>query len=114
MGLRIGSSADLLAVARLSAAAPRVVFVGLGAPKQELWMARHTADLPQAVLIGVGQAIDVLGGAQAVAPAWMTRLGVEWTFRLVQEPRRLAARYLWDDPRFFWWMLGTRLSGGGG
>jgi N-acetylglucosaminyldiphosphoundecaprenol N-acetyl-beta-D-mannosaminyltransferase len=110
MGLRIGSDEDVAAVRQLAAAEPRVVFVGLGAPKQELWMAHHSPDLPQAVLVGVGQAIDVIGGGLTPAPAWMTRLGAEWAFRLAQEPRRLAARYLWDDPRFFWWMLRARLA----
>jgi UDP-N-acetyl-D-mannosaminuronic acid transferase (WecB/TagA/CpsF family) len=42
---------------------------------------------------------------QPQAPAWMTRVGVEWAYRLMHDPRRLARRYLWDDPRFFWWML---------
>jgi len=110
MGLEVGSDDDMAAVRQLAAKAPRVVFVGLGSPKQELWMARHTAHMPNAILVGVGQAIDVIGGAQAPAPAWMTRLGAEWAFRLAQEPRRLAARYLWDDPRFFWWMLRARLA----
>jgi N-acetylglucosaminyldiphosphoundecaprenol N-acetyl-beta-D-mannosaminyltransferase len=114
MGLQVGSDDDFAAVRELAATAPRVVFVGLGSPKQELWMAQHSTDMPQAVLVGVGQAIDVIGGAQAPAPGWMTRLGVEWAFRLAQEPRRLAARYLWDDPRFFGWMLRARLARGRG
>ena len=71
-------------------------------------MAAHAADLPESVLVGIGQGIDVLGGVVAAAPRWMTRLGVEWAFRLVRDPRRLARRYLWDDPRFFWWMLRSR------
>jgi N-acetylglucosaminyldiphosphoundecaprenol N-acetyl-beta-D-mannosaminyltransferase len=110
MGLRVGSDEDRAAVARLSEAAPRVVFVALGSPKQEEWMALHSPTMPASVLVGVGQAVDVLAGALAAAPGWMTRIGVEWAFRLVQEPGRLAARYLWDDPRFFWWMLRARLG----
>jgi N-acetylglucosaminyldiphosphoundecaprenol N-acetyl-beta-D-mannosaminyltransferase len=89
------------------------VFVGLGAPKQELWMARHSADLPRSVLVGVGAAIDVLGGRRLAAPKWMTQIGLEWLFRLANEPRRLARRYLWDDPRFFAWMLAARMPGRG-
>jgi exopolysaccharide biosynthesis WecB/TagA/CpsF family protein len=76
-------------------------------------MARHAGELP-AVLIGVGAAVDILAGRSPAAPAWMTRRGVEWTFRLIHEPRRLARRYLWDDPRFFWWMLQQRVSRRGG
>lgn len=108
MGFVIGSEEDRTAVERLRAADPSIVFVGLGAPLQELWMARHAPDLPRSVLVGVGAAIDVLGGRVGVAPAWLTRLGLEWAYRLAHEPRRLARRYLWDDPRFFWWMLRDR------
>lgn len=71
-------------------------------------MARHAADLPRTVMVGIGQAIDVLGGLQPTAPAWMTRVGLEWAYRLLHDPRRLARRYLWDDPRFFWWMFRAR------
>jgi exopolysaccharide biosynthesis WecB/TagA/CpsF family protein len=72
-------------------------------------MARHAADLPGTVMVGIGVGIDVLGGMQPTPPEWMTRIGVEWAYRLVHEPGRLARRYLWDDPRFFWWMARARL-----
>jgi N-acetylglucosaminyldiphosphoundecaprenol N-acetyl-beta-D-mannosaminyltransferase len=104
MGFAIGSAEDRELVASLRAHAPRVVFVGLGSPKQDLWMRQHASELPEAVLIGIGAGIDVLAGAQPAAPRWMTRIGLEWAFRLAHDPRRLARRYLWDDPRFFWWM----------
>lgn len=113
MGLRVGSAEDTTLVAQLVASDARVIFVGFGAPKQELWMARHAAELPEAVLIGVGQAIDVLAGRAREAPRWATRIGLEWMFRLASEPRRLWRRYLWDDPRFFWWMLRQRFRGSG-
>ena len=58
--------------------------------------------------VGIGAGIDVLGGYQPTAPAWMTRIGLEWAYRLVHDPRRLARRYLWDDPRFFLWMWRSR------
>lgn len=108
MGFAIGSAEDREAVAAMASAGARIVFVGLGSPKQERWMAAHAEDLPEAVLVGVGQAIDVVGGHVQAAPAWMTRVGLEWAFRLLQDPRRLARRYLWDDPRFFWWMFQAR------
>lgn len=108
MGFAVGGPQDREAVERLAEAEPQVLFVGLGSPKQDQWMAAHAADLPRTVMVGVGQAIDVLGGFQPAAPAWMTRIGLEWAYRLAHEPRRLARRYLWDDPRFFWWMLQAR------
>jgi N-acetylglucosaminyldiphosphoundecaprenol N-acetyl-beta-D-mannosaminyltransferase len=107
MDFVIGSDEDAELTHRLRESGAGVIFVCLGAPRQELWMARHAAELP-AVLVGVGAAVDVLAGRSPSAPAWMTRLGVEWAFRLVHEPRRLARRYLRDDPRFFWWMLRQR------
>lgn len=110
MGFVPGSEEDDALVATLKQSRARVVFVGLGSPKQETWMARHVADLPSSLLVAIGQGIDVLGGVVPGAPAWMTRLGIEWTYRLVHEPRRLARRYLRDDPRFFLWMLRSRLS----
>jgi N-acetylglucosaminyldiphosphoundecaprenol N-acetyl-beta-D-mannosaminyltransferase len=105
----IGSAADAEAVARIQRSGARVVFVSLGAPKQELWMERHGADL-SAVLVGVGAALDVISGRSPEAPAWMTRIGLEWAYRLAHQPRRLARRYLLDDPRFFWWMVRERLG----
>jgi exopolysaccharide biosynthesis WecB/TagA/CpsF family protein len=108
MGFVVGSEEDRLATERLAACGARVIFVALGAPKQELWMERHAAELPGQILIGVGAALDVLGGRVREAPSWLTTLGFEWAWRLVQEPRRLSRRYLWDDPRFLWWMIQDR------
>lgn len=113
MSFQPGSDEDRAMLEALRRSGARVVFIGLGSPKQERWMAAHAADLPESVLVGIGQGIDVLGGVVAAAPRWMTRLGVEWAFRLVNDPRRLARRYLWDDPRFFWWMLRSRGSAPG-
>jgi N-acetylglucosaminyldiphosphoundecaprenol N-acetyl-beta-D-mannosaminyltransferase len=109
MGFVVGSEEDAELTSRLRDSGAGVIFVCLGAPLQELWMARHAAEL-QAVLIGVGAAVDVISGESPAAPAFMTRLGIEWAFRLAHEPGRLARRYLWDDPRFFWWMLQQRTS----
>ena len=77
----------------------KLLFVGLGCPKQERWMAAYREALPCA-LVGVGAAFDFLAGAKPVAPDWMKRAGLEWLFRLACEPRRLARRYLWHNPRF--------------
>jgi exopolysaccharide biosynthesis WecB/TagA/CpsF family protein len=105
----LGSKEDEEAVARLNRSGAQLVWVGLGAPKQELWMARSREQLPGAVLVGVGQALDVLSGRVRAAPSWMTHWGVEWAFRLLMRPERFARRYLWDDPRFFAWMIAGRL-----
>lgn len=77
-----------------------VVWVGIGVPKQEKWMARMRPRLDAPVLIGVGAAFDFHAGLVPQAPARMQRLGLEWLFRLVQEPRRLWRRYLRYNPRF--------------
>jgi N-acetylglucosaminyldiphosphoundecaprenol N-acetyl-beta-D-mannosaminyltransferase len=110
MRFEIGSETDHEAVARLRASGARVIFVALGAPKQEIWMAAHRADLPDAVLVGVGAAFDIVAGRFREAPAWTTHVGLEWLIRLAQEPRRLARRYLIDDPWIFGWALRARLS----
>jgi N-acetylglucosaminyldiphosphoundecaprenol N-acetyl-beta-D-mannosaminyltransferase len=112
MGFDVGGADDAAAVAILREAAPRIVFVGLGAPKQETWMARHAHELPNAVMLGIGQAIDVLGGRVPPAPAWMTRVGLEWAFRMLRDPRRIGRRVFVDDPPFFWWMLKERFKRG--
>jgi N-acetylglucosaminyldiphosphoundecaprenol N-acetyl-beta-D-mannosaminyltransferase len=77
-----------------------VVWVGIGVPRQEKWMARMTPRLRSHVLIGVGAAFDFHGGLTRQAPAWLQKLGLEWAFRLAQEPRRLWRRYLRYNPRF--------------
>jgi N-acetylglucosaminyldiphosphoundecaprenol N-acetyl-beta-D-mannosaminyltransferase len=76
-----------------------LLFVGLGCPKQERWMAAHTSRIP-AVMVGVGAAFDFLAGTKAQPPDWMRRSGMEWVFRLTQEPGRLWRRYLRHNPRF--------------
>jgi N-acetylglucosaminyldiphosphoundecaprenol N-acetyl-beta-D-mannosaminyltransferase len=76
-----------------------VLFVGLGCPKQERWMAVHR-DAVDCALVGVGAAFDFLAGAKAQAPAWMRGAGLEWLFRLAREPRRLFWRYARSNPRF--------------
>lgn len=77
----------------------RILFVGLGCPKQERWIAAHRGRVP-AVMLGVGAAFDFLAGTKRKAPASLQRLGLEWLFRLVTEPRRLWRRYLRHNPRF--------------
>jgi len=83
-------------------AAPDVIWVGLGSPRQERWMHRHFHALPGTVLIGVGAAFDFHAGTRRRAPRWMQRATLEWLHRLVCEPRRLWKRYLWIAPGFVW------------
>ena len=77
----------------------RILFVGLGCPKQEIWVAEHRGRIP-AVMFAVGAAFDFLAGSKPQAPRWMMQSGLEWVFRLVCEPRRLAMRYFKHNPRF--------------
>jgi N-acetylglucosaminyldiphosphoundecaprenol N-acetyl-beta-D-mannosaminyltransferase len=84
----------------INAARPDIVWVGLGTPKQDYWIARHRAVLEAPVLIAIGAAFDFHAGLLPQAPVWMQHLGLEWLFRLVHEPRRLGYRYLVYNPRF--------------
>jgi N-acetylglucosaminyldiphosphoundecaprenol N-acetyl-beta-D-mannosaminyltransferase len=81
-------------------AAPDVLWVGLGTPKQERWMCEHRDKLNVPVLVSVGAAFDVLSGRRNQAPRWMREHGLECLFRLLQEPRRLWRRYLVGGARF--------------
>ncbi len=77
----------------------KILFVGLGCPKQERWMASQRGKLP-AVMLGVGAAFDIHAGRTQEAPRWMQRAGLEWLYRLVSEPKRLWKRYFLHNPRF--------------
>ncbi len=84
---------------RINRSGAHIVFVGLGCPKQELWMAAHRGKI-QGVMIGVGAAFYYHAGTVRRAPLWMQRSGFEWLFRLLSEPRRLAKRYLVTNSLF--------------
>ena len=86
--------------ATINASGADVVWVGLGVPLQEKWMARMRERLEAPVLVGVGAAFDFHAGVKKQAPDGLQRLGLEWAFRLSQEPRRLWRRYLHYNPRF--------------
>jgi N-acetylglucosaminyldiphosphoundecaprenol N-acetyl-beta-D-mannosaminyltransferase len=90
---------DADVIAAITAAEVKILFVGLGCPKQERWMAAHREALG-CTMLGVGAAFDFIAGAKRQAPAWMQRSGLEWLFRLSTEPRRLWRRYLIGNPRF--------------
>jgi N-acetylglucosaminyldiphosphoundecaprenol N-acetyl-beta-D-mannosaminyltransferase len=81
---------------------PDVVWVGIGVPKQEKWMVRMRDRLEAPVLCAVGAAFDFNAGRVSQAPRWMQERGLEWTYRIAQEPRRLLPRYLYTNPRFLY------------
>ena len=84
----------------INRAHPDVVWVGIGVPKQEKWMARMREALEAPVLVGVGAAFDFHAGLVPQAPPSLQRAGLEWAYRLSREPRRLWRRYLTYNPRF--------------
>ena len=85
---------------QINAARPDVLWVGIGVPKQEKWMARMRERLDVPVMCAVGAAFDFHAGRVSQAPDWMQRHGLEWSYRIMQEPRRLLPRYLYYNPRF--------------
>lgn len=87
----------------INASGARLLFVGLGCPKQEKWMAEHRGALT-CTMLGVGAAFDFIAGNKKPAPLWMQRCGLEWLFRLLSEPKRLWKRYLKHNPRFVWFI----------
>src|SRR5215216_1286246 len=87
-------------VEQINAAKPDVLWVGIGVPKQEKWMAHMRARLDVPVMCGVGAAFDFHAGRVPQAPRWMQERGLEWIYRIAQEPRRLLPRYLYFNPRF--------------
>lgn len=96
---------DAALVEQINASRADIVWVGLGSPMQERWMAAHIGRLRASVLIGVGAAFDFHAGLKRQAPGWMQRAGLEWVFRLAMEPRRLWRRYLIGNSQFMWLMF---------
>lgn len=90
---------DAQIVEDINTAAPDILFVGLGCPKQENWMAAHD-DRIVPVMVGVGAAFDFYAGNLRESPRWLSNIGLEWLFRLAMEPKRLWRRYLILNPRF--------------
>lgn len=102
---------DEALIGKIVESGARILFVGLGCPKQEFWMAEHRGRVP-CVMLGVGAAFSFLSGDKPIAPAWMQRNGLEWLFRLLTEPGRLWRRYVRQNPRvlvlFLFQLLGWR------
>lgn len=92
---------DAQAVERINAAQPDFLWVSLGAPKQEKWMAAHQGRV-KGFMVGVGAGFDYLAGNIQRAPQWMQRCNLEWLYRLLQDPKRLFKRYLVTNTKFIW------------
>jgi exopolysaccharide biosynthesis WecB/TagA/CpsF family protein len=93
------------AIRRINDSGATVLIVGLGAPKQEIWIERYRSEMPKVkILMGVGATIDYEADAVVRAPRWMTRNGLEWLYRITTEPKRYWRRYL-RDIEFFWLVL---------
>jgi len=97
---QVSAEEDQEIMDRIHAVNPDILWVGLSTPKQERWMHEHKAKLRVPVLVGVGAAFDLNSGRTKQAPTWMRERGLEWSFRLIQEPRRLWRRYLINGSQF--------------
>ena len=96
-------------VAAIQAAKPDVLFVCLGAPKQEKFMAAHQAELPVGLMAGLGGSLDAFAGTVKRAPRWMIRLSLEWLYRLIQEPKRFGR--MLRLPKFLLLVVRKRMRG---
>ncbi|MDQ1154384.1 WecB/TagA/CpsF family glycosyltransferase [Brevundimonas sp. SORGH_AS_0993] len=88
-----GSADNAAVLAEIADFRPHILFVGMGMPRQELWIADHFDALPDCVVLSVGAAFDYEAGVQKAAPRWMGRAGIEWAYRLFHDPQRLFVRY---------------------
>ena len=98
-------------VERINATKPDILFVALGNPKQELWMGRNVAKLDVGAMIGIGGTFNFIAGRVKRAPRWVQKSGLEWIYRIVQEPKRLWRRYAYGFVKFGW--LSIRALAGG-
>ena len=98
-----GEAEEAEIVREIAEARPDILFVALGAPRQEKWIRRHMGALQAPVAIGVGGTLDVIAGRMARAPEWMQRAGLEWLYRVLREPKRLPR--MWALPRLVWMTL---------
>jgi N-acetylglucosaminyldiphosphoundecaprenol N-acetyl-beta-D-mannosaminyltransferase len=95
---------------RVRASGADILFVGMGVPRQEHFIEEQWERLGVGVAVGVGGSFDVLAGLRARAPSWVQAVGLEWLYRLIQEPRRLAKRYLVTNSQFTWLVLRALLA----
>ena len=96
---------DMLIMDEINDLSPDFVWIGLGAPKQEIWMYKHKDRLNRGVMLGVGAAFDFHAELKKRAPEWMQNRGLEWLYRLIKEPKRLFARYTKTNWLFLWYLV---------
>lgn len=98
-------------IARINASRATVLAMGVGSPKQEIWIAKYKHQLKNIkVFLAIGATIDFEAGNKTRAPRWVSEVGLEWFYRLLNEPKRLWKRYLLDDTYFFWLILQQKLQ----
>lgn len=98
-------------IEKIAASGAHIIWVGLGCPKQERWIAAHKAQLPPGVYFAIGAAFAFHAGQVSQAPAWMQQRGLEWAYRFAMEPRRLWKRYVVYNTLFLWYLLLESLTG---
>jgi N-acetylglucosaminyldiphosphoundecaprenol N-acetyl-beta-D-mannosaminyltransferase len=96
---------DEMIIRQINEANPDFIWVGLGAPKQEKWMAEHCSLIDRGILLGVGAAFNFYAGTVKRAPKWMQDAGLEWFYRLIKEPKRLWKRYLTTNTLFIYYFI---------
>ena len=101
-----GSADNAAILADIADFAHQILFVGMGMPRQEAWLAQNTEHLPTCVTFNVGAAFDYEAGVQSAAPRWMGRMGLEWLYRLIHDPKRLFERYCIEP----WFLIPVALS----
>jgi colanic acid biosynthesis glycosyl transferase WcaI len=106
----LSATEEAAIITQINAASPDYVWVGLGTPKQDLWLAANRPRLNASALIAVGAAFDLLAGRRRRAPRWMQRTGTEWVYRLAMEPRRLGSRYTRVNARFLRLLVADRFK----
>ena len=109
-GFEDDEAENMKIVEMIREAKPDILFVGLGAPKQEKWIYKYKDQHQAPVSIGIGVSFEFVSGMVKRAPVWMQKFGFEWLWRLMMEPKRLWKRYLIDDPVFFWLVLKQKLG----
>lgn len=108
---KVGSESDAVAE-MINNVKPNLLFVGFGMPTQEYWIGRNFERLKAHVILPAGSMLEYVARVKGVAPAWMSGIGLEWLYRLIQEPQRLWKRYLIGNPGFILQVLIQRLKGG--
>jgi N-acetylglucosaminyldiphosphoundecaprenol N-acetyl-beta-D-mannosaminyltransferase len=101
---------EIAAVSEINAAQPDILMLGFGTPMKEKWVKRHKHRLKTPIIHGVGGSFDIVGGMTKRAPRWMQNSGLEWLYRLIQEPGRMWRRYLSTNTEFVWLVLRTWLT----